>query len=303
MEDFASAAMMRLIDIGLRRQGLAGPARTPAAALVPLADKRGQAEALLDRHGPLPLLRIGEAIDDAPDEATLVALILARSPADLIGRWQRLERFVHSRHRTRIVAQAETRLLLQHVALAPHPRPRRSEDLLVMGLLTALLRRIGTVDLKARPDGATAWGFAGGGWHDIDYPRDVSTWEFVWSAVRTGPHDAVTARPADDWTAAARGKLADDPGRSWTVALLARELNTSTRSLQRRLTQDGTKFSQLLAETRLAAASRLLGTATASVAEIGYACGFADQAHFTRAFKRHTGITPSRYKAQFALQP
>jgi len=302
MEDFASAAMMRLIDIGLRRQGLAGPARTPAAALVPLADKRGQAEALLERHGPVPLLRIGEAIDDAPDEATLVALILARSPADLIGRWQRLERFVHSRHRTRIVAQDDTRLLLQHVALAPHPRPRRSEDLLVMGLLTALLRRIGTVDLKARPDGVTAWGFTDDGWRDIAYPSDVSTWDFTWSAVRPGPRGTV-APPADDWAAAARGKLADDPGRNWTVALLARELNTSARSLQRHLTRDGTRFSQLLAETRLAAASRLLGTATASVAEVGYACGFADQAHFTRAFKRHTGITPSRYKAQFALQP
>ncbi|HSS21437.1 MAG TPA: AraC family transcriptional regulator [Pyrinomonadaceae bacterium] len=34
--------------------------------------------------------------------------------------------------------------------------------------------------------------------------------------------------------------------------------------------------------------------------EIAVACGFADHAHFTRTFKRITGLTPSQYRATFA---
>lgn len=34
-----------------------------------------------------------------------------------------------------------------------------------------------------------------------------------------------------------------------------------------------------------------------AVAEVAQACGFADQSHLTRAFKRHLGITPGRFRA------
>jgi AraC-like DNA-binding protein len=33
-----------------------------------------------------------------------------------------------------------------------------------------------------------------------------------------------------------------------------------------------------------------------SAAEVALACGFADQAHFTRAFKRIVGYTPGAFK-------
>jgi AraC-like DNA-binding protein len=35
-------------------------------------------------------------------------------------------------------------------------------------------------------------------------------------------------------------------------------------------------------------------------AQVGYVCGFADQAHFTRQFKRHTAMTPGLYRSEFA---
>jgi AraC-like DNA-binding protein len=38
----------------------------------------------------------------------------------------------------------------------------------------------------------------------------------------------------------------------------------------------------------------------AAVSEIGFLCGYSDQAHFTREFKRATGITPSKYRESFA---
>ena len=301
MNDFAAAAMMRLIRLGLARQGLASAGvEAPAVAHVPLKDKRGLAETLLQAHGPAALLRIGEAIQDAPNEPTLVALALARDPADLVARWQRLERFIHSRHRTRILARDETRLVLRHVALAPHPPPRPAEDLLIFGLLAALIEHIGAKDVRARIAGEVAWRRRQGDWTAGAYPDDVSRWEFAWTSVHRTEPTPDQPRVGNDWAGAARDALAADPGRGWTLRHLADALRVSSRSLQRRLQAEETSFSRLLAEARLAAAATLLGTSDRAAAEIGYACGFADQAHFTRDFKRHTALTPTAFRAQFA---
>jgi AraC family transcriptional regulator len=39
-----------------------------------------------------------------------------------------------------------------------------------------------------------------------------------------------------------------------------------------------------------------LTTTDTPVATVAAEAGFADQSHFTRAFKRHTGLTPGRYR-------
>lgn len=55
---------------------------------------------------------------------------------------------------------------------------------------------------------------------------------------------------------------------------------------------------QLITQTRLAAASRLLQETSRPVAEIAHACGFYDHSAFTRAFRSATGVTPSEFRAQ-----
>lgn len=47
-------------------------------------------------------------------------------------------------------------------------------------------------------------------------------------------------------------------------------------------------------DLRVNAARRLL-TAGRPPAEVALTCGFADQAHLTRTFRRAVGITPARY--------
>lgn len=302
MKDFAAAAMMRLIHLGLKRQGLTPPdADAPSAAHVALRDKRTLAQTLLETHGPTVLLRIGEAVRGTPEEPAMVALGLARNPSDLLARWQRLERFVHSRHRTQVVVQDTARLVLRHVALKPHPPPQPAEDLLVFGLLIALIDYVGAEDARARLAGDTAWRLQRGEWRDAVYPSDVSCWEIHWSAVHRAVMPPSPPAAGTDWAAAARERIAADPGRGWALHDLADSFGVSTRSLQRRLGEEQTSFSRLLAEARLAAASTLLGTSDRTAAEIGYACGFSDQAHFTREFKRHAALTPSTFRAQFAL--
>ena len=54
---------------------------------------------------------------------------------------------------------------------------------------------------------------------------------------------------------------------------------------------------QLIAKTRLAAASRLLRETDRSVAEIAHECGFYDHSAFTRAFRAVTSVTPTQFRA------
>ncbi|MDB6030149.1 MAG: transcriptional regulator with sensor, AraC family [Verrucomicrobiales bacterium] len=55
--------------------------------------------------------------------------------------------------------------------------------------------------------------------------------------------------------------------------------------------------SQLIAKTRIAAASRLLRETTRSIADIAHACGYADHSAFTRAFRAVTSVTPAHFRA------
>lgn len=278
-DDFASAAMLRLIRLGLARQGLELPAPPAAAARVPLRDKRALLQALLDRHGANAIFRLGEAVQDAPDEPTLTALLAARDPADLVRRFQRLERYVHSRHRIDVEAAAPGRLRLRHRSLKAGQPPHAAEDLVVWGLLAGVLQRLGTPGLATAFDDGTA------------------VLDLRWTPA--APQPAAPSPARADTLAAARAALAADCAAAWTLPRLAAALGLAPRTLQRRLAEAGSGFSALWTEVRLAAAGRLLAEGADSTAQIGYRCGFADQAHFTRAFHRHVALTPARYRREF----
>jgi PAS domain S-box-containing protein len=55
---------------------------------------------------------------------------------------------------------------------------------------------------------------------------------------------------------------------------------------------------QLITQTRLTAASRLLQETDRPVAEIAHGCGFYDHSAFTRAFRSAIGVTPTQYRLQ-----
>lgn len=60
----------------------------------------------------------------------------------------------------------------------------------------------------------------------------------------------------------------------------------------------GLTFSQFVARERIERAVRLMATSPSSLSAIALACGFADQAHFTRTFGAVTGSTPGRWRRQ-----
>ncbi|WP_407700199.1 helix-turn-helix domain-containing protein [Steroidobacter agaridevorans] len=58
----------------------------------------------------------------------------------------------------------------------------------------------------------------------------------------------------------------------------------------------GTSPREYLLQLRLQRAKALLKDSSSSVCEIAGICGFADQSHLTRMFRRRVGATPARWR-------
>lgn len=88
------------------------------------------------------------------------------------------------------------------------------------------------------------------------------------------------------------------PGGSTAIEDMARRLNVSKRSLQRRLSAEGTSFQELLNEARFEMSQRYLRNSGLSVPEISYLLGFRETSSFFRAFHGWTGMTPGDFRAK-----
>lgn len=82
------------------------------------------------------------------------------------------------------------------------------------------------------------------------------------------------------------------PSGNIQVERVATALHCSARTMQRRLTADGTSFQDVLDDVRHEQALILLQTHRKSVAEVAFTLGYSDLAPFVRAFRRWTGRTP-----------
>lgn len=83
-----------------------------------------------------------------------------------------------------------------------------------------------------------------------------------------------------------------------TVALVAKDLGCSERTLQRDLSRRGTSLRQLIQEHRRSMLAMRLGEEGLSHAKLAHALGYADETVFWRAFKQWTGKPPSRSLGQ-----
>lgn len=76
-------------------------------------------------------------------------------------------------------------------------------------------------------------------------------------------------------------------------------LNTSPRTLQRRLSAENTSFKNIRENIMLATACQLMENRHYSLTDIASELGYADIAHFSRAFKKLTGFPPKDYRKRF----
>ena len=91
--------------------------------------------------------------------------------------------------------------------------------------------------------------------------------------------------------------LLQRPEEQWTVASIAQEVNMSRASFAREfLRLVGQPPLTFLTTLRMNLASYLLTIEGESITSIGIQVGYKSEAAFTRAFKKHFGVPPSRYR-------
>jgi AraC-like DNA-binding protein len=79
-------------------------------------------------------------------------------------------------------------------------------------------------------------------------------------------------------------------------AIIAKELNISLRSMQRKLKAEGTSFNSLIDGTRRELAMYYIRETHRPLGEISYLLGFSEPSNFTRAFRRWAGTSPQDFR-------
>ncbi|HEY0944644.1 MAG TPA: AraC family transcriptional regulator ligand-binding domain-containing protein [Opitutaceae bacterium] len=82
------------------------------------------------------------------------------------------------------------------------------------------------------------------------------------------------------------------------IPTVARELGMSGRTLQRRITDEGGTFRQLLLEARQELVRQFLTQPSIEINEAAYLLGYEDPNSFYRAFRTWEGTTPAHWRSQ-----
>jgi AraC family transcriptional regulator len=112
--------------------------------------------------------------------------------------------------------------------------------------------------------------------------------------------DDVKKRRSPNWLAQVRELLADRFPERLVLDEIAGTVGVHPVHLCRVFRQQyRCTIGDYIRKLRLDCASRQLATSSASLAEIALAAGFADQSHFTKAFRRASGMTPAEWRDHF----
>jgi AraC-like DNA-binding protein len=87
-------------------------------------------------------------------------------------------------------------------------------------------------------------------------------------------------------------------GRRPTIEDIADALHISSRTLQRRLQDDGSSFQRVLEEARHQLARHYLNNSVLELNEAAYLLGYEDGNSFVRAFRTWEGVPPARWREQ-----
>lgn len=145
----------------------------------------------------------------------------------------------------------------------------------------------------------------------FDSPRDALLLSHETLRIPNRLGDPGTAKFFDSHLEAELAQLPDDSALSQRVKIqlsqalsegvptitdVAGKLAMSGRSLQRRLSEQGQSFQNLVDDARRELAEKLLADSNHSLTDIAFLTGFSEQSSFNRAFKRWAGQTPRSYR-------
>ena len=93
-----------------------------------------------------------------------------------------------------------------------------------------------------------------------------------------------------------QGILLQNPGEFPDIDQVAEQLHMVSRTLRRKLSAEGTSYSQILSDVRKHLAIGYLRETRLSVDNIAGSLGFSEASSFRQAFRRWTGKNPSDYR-------
>jgi AraC family transcriptional activator of mtrCDE len=112
-------------------------------------------------------------------------------------------------------------------------------------------------------------------------------------------HDGVLGLMRSERLAPALKAMLDEPAAPWTVETLAARCHLSRARFARLFVeQAGCAPLAMLTRLRMELAARLLSQGGQETAAVGEAVGYRSEAAFNRAFARHAGVPPGRFRRQ-----
>jgi AraC-like DNA-binding protein len=303
LDDFASALVVAMVRRSLARQSIAVPASTTMGdRTVNPAEKRALLDGVLDDHGPEAILRVGDVVPEFADHPVAGVFAGCRAPGDVVASWIAIERYFHSRHRTRVIDSAADSIVMEHFDTRGSSISA-GENLAVAGLILGILRWRGAHGAVLSFDGTAT----------PNQPAAPAARTHIWmvswqgftpsseapSAWDDGPVPAVDFAGrsiSDPHVARLFAEQLGAPTRRQSAADIARAAGLSLRTFQRRLAEIDWTLGDIVASARVHLATRLLATTDTSLALVGLLAGYSDQPHFQRAFRAAVGPTPAEYR-------
>jgi len=281
-------------------------------ASVPMELKGNLLEKIWRNSGPLALLEIGQGIQEVQYDPVWLAANRSENPAILISKWRRFESFAHSQNRVRIEFLSDQEISCQRYTVIGGV-PSIQENLLICGLIIALLENIGCLNLQCemksneesfciRRDGI------------FQLPKDLSSldtinWTLRWRGFNRNSTEKTVDLEAQVRVLTRSYKsrrasflrsifrlLLEDSSRQWRLDELAQAAGSSRRSMQRRLEECGLNFSKITRLVKIHEACRLLDEGLTSITGVAFCSGFSDSAHLSRDFRSSMGMSPTQYK-------
>lgn len=303
MEDFASALVVAMVRRSLARQSIAVPASTAVGdRTVNPAEKRALLDGVLGAHGPEAVLRVANVVTEFADHPFAGVFAGCRAPSDVVASWIAIERYFHSRHRTRVVDSAADRIVMEHFDTRGS-LISTGGNLAVAGLILGILR------WRGANDAVLGFGSAASPAEPAAPADQTHRWTITWQGFTPSPN-APSAWddgpvPAVDFA----GRTITDPNVARLfaeqlgaptirrgAAEIARASGLSLRTLQRRLAEAGWTLGDIVASARVHLATRQLASTDTPLALVGLFAGYSDQPHFQRAFRAAVGLTPAEYR-------
>ena len=85
------------------------------------------------------------------------------------------------------------------------------------------------------------------------------------------------------------------------IKLAAEIVNTSVRTLQRRLAQFGLSYANLVQQARFDVAAEMLKDPGLKSLDIAFSLGYENPSNFARAFRQIAGVSPQEYRHQLNI--